>query len=152
MAWVAITSGMVETVLSGPELEAVRRVAGDAAGNDDDKLATVIGTVTDECRAKIEDCGENRLGAAGTLPERVHHHALAIIRQRLLTRLDLGVSEGRAAEYREALRFFDRVSECKVKIEAPDDEEVVTEAARPTVSVLNSGPTGMKRENIQGLF
>lgn len=152
MAWEAITSTDVETVLNGPELEAVRRVAGDAAGDDEDKLAAVIATVTNECRAFIEDCAENRLGAAGTLPERTHHAALAIIRYRLLTRLDIPVSDARTSEWREALRFFEKVGRCEVKVEAPEDADVVSEAPASTMTVIQSGPSQMTKDNIKGLF
>lgn len=153
MAWRAIIADDLETVLLGPELEAIRRVAGASDGSDDDKLGAVIATVTDECRAAIEDCPENRLGAAGTLPERVIHHALAIIRHRLLTRVKMASSEERTQEYRDARRFFERVSNCEVKIELPDDEDVVQEANTPEIDVvLETENQQMGKSNLQGLF
>jgi Protein of unknown function (DUF1320) len=150
--WIAITATDVESVMAGPELEAVRRAAGDADGDEADMLPAIITTVTNEIRAHIEDCSENRLGAAGTLPERVHHHALAVIRYRLLSRLDMGVGEGRQKEYDDATAFFRRVSECRVKIEQPDDADVVREANTPTVDVVTQTTQEMGKASLKGLF
>lgn len=150
--WRAITETDVETVLAGPELEAIRSAAGAADGDDADMLPAIIATVTDEVRAHIEDCAENRLGAAGTVPERVIHHALAIIRNRLLSRLGMEAGESRNVEYRDAVAFFRRVSECQVKIEQPDDADVVSEANTPTVDVVTSTTQQMGKANLKGLF
>lgn len=138
--------------MAGPELEAVRRAAGDAEGADADMLPAIIATVTDEVRAHIEDCPENRLGPAGTVPERTIHHALAIIRNRLLSRLNMEAGDSRNIEYRDAVAFFRRVSECRVKIELPDPAEVVEEAATPTVDVVSSTRQEMGKEKLSGLF
>lgn len=152
MAWSAITASDIEAALSGPELAAYRTKAGASDGSDEDKLASIIAQVTDEIRAHIEDCPENRLGAAGTLPERVHHHAVAIIRYRLMNRLGLGISEGRTQEYRDARTFLERVSECKVKIELPDSGDIVTEANTPKIAVVEKITQQAKRENLSGLY
>jgi hypothetical protein len=42
MAWSAITADDLETVLTGPELEAYRRKAGASDGSDDDKLQEIV--------------------------------------------------------------------------------------------------------------
>ena len=152
MAWRAITQADVETVLVGPELDAIRSAAGAADGSEDDKLSAIIATVTDECRAHIEDCPTNRLGAAGTLPERVIHHALAIIRTRLLSRLNMEQGETRANEHKEAVAFFQRVGECKVKIEQPDAEDIVEEANTPAMETVVSTTQQMTRDSLGGLF
>jgi len=150
--WRAITDLDVETVLSGPELEAIRSAAGDAEGDAADMLPAIITTVTDEVRAHIEDCPQNRLGPAGTVPERVIHHALAIIRNRLLSRLNMDAGDSRKVEHRDAVTFFQRVSECKVKIELPDAADVVSEANTPTVDVVVSTTQQMAKTGLKGLF
>lgn len=152
MSWRALTETDVETVLLGPELESFRSVAGAADGSEDDKLDAILATVTDECRAHIEDCATNRLGPAGTLPERVIHHALAIVRQRILSRIDIESSETRTREYKDAVAFFHRVSECKVKIEKPDPDEVVEEANTPKVETVVSSEPQMGKTQLGGLF
>lgn len=152
MAWRAITEADVETVLLGPELESLRSAAGSADGSEDDKLSAIIATVTDECRAHIEDCSTNRLGPAGTLPERVIHHALAIIRTRILSRIGMEQSEIRATEHKEAVAFFHRVSECKVKIEMPDAEDIVEETNTPSMETVTSSTPQMGKQSLGGLF
>lgn len=138
--------------MAGPELDAVRRAAGGSDGEDADMLPATIATVTDEVRAHIEDCPENRLGPAGTVPERAIHHALAIVRHRLLGRLNMDAGETRNAEYRDAVAFFRRVSECRVKIELPNPEDVVVEGNIPSTEVVTETPAQMGRTNLGGLF
>lgn len=152
MAWRAITEADVETVLLGPELDSFRSIAGAADGTDDDKLAEIIATVTDECRAHIEDCATNKLGPAGTLPERVIHHALAIIRTRLLSRINAEETEVRAREYKDAVAFFHRVSECKAKIEKPEPDEIVEESNTPSMETVISSEPKMGKAQLGGLF
>lgn len=150
--WRAITEDDVEASMAGPELEALRRAAGDSDGADEDKLPSIIATVTDEVRAHIEDCEENRLGPDGTVPERVIHHAVAIIRVRLLSRVDMDGGDLRTAEYRDAVTFFRRVSECRVRIEQPDPDEVVEESNSPTVDIVTSTDSQMHKDQLKGLF
>jgi len=150
--WLPITYTHVEAALSGPELQAYRRVAGDANGEDDDKLAEVIKQVTNEIRSHIEDCAENRLGADGTLPERLHYHAVAIIRNRLMNRLGMTISEGRKTEYEDAVKYLHRVSECKVKIERPDAEDIVEESSLPEIEIISGAPSESTREKLGGLY
>lgn len=152
MSWLAITYLDVEGSLSGPELQAYRRVAGNAAGENDDKLALTIKQVTDEFRGHIEDCAENKLGADGTLPERVHSHAVAIIRFHLLNRLGLTVSSGREKAYDVAVNFQHRVSACKVKIERPDAEDIVEESTTPEIETISGTETQSSRTQLGGLY
>lgn len=152
MAWLPITYLHVEAALSGPELQAYRRVAGNAAGEDDDKLAEVIKQVTNEARSHIEDCAENKLGADGTLPERLHYHAVAIIRNRLMNRLGMAISKGREDEFDAAMKYLHRVSECKVKIERPDAEDIVEEATIPEIETVSGAETQSSRDQLGGLY
>jgi len=152
MSWTALTSGDIESALSGPELEAYRRKAGAADGRDDDKLASTIAQVTDEIRSHIEDCPENKIGAAGTLPERVHFHAVVMVRNRLMNRLGIKISDGRVTEYRDAVRFFERVSECKVKIERPDTADIVEESNTPEIEAVTTQTVQSSRTKLSGLY
>ncbi len=150
--WRAITEADVETVLLGPELEAIRSAAGAADGSEDDKLDAIIEKVVNACRSHIEDCETNRLGPAGTLPERAIDHALVIIRTRLLSRINLELGETRAREHKEAVDFFHRVAECKVKIEMPDAEDIVQETNTPSMETVVSSTPQMGKQSLGGLF
>lgn len=116
MAWVTLTEDDARGALSAPELAAYQAAA---LGGGQDPLADITATAVHEARAHIADCAKNQLAEGLTVPERIVHHILAIIRFRMITRLDLEVSEDRRIEYRDARKFLERVSECKVAIELP---------------------------------
>lgn len=147
MAWVTITEAMAKGAMSSPELDAVN-LAAIASGQD--PLADITATAVQEARAHIADCASNSLAEGATVPERCVHHILAIIRFRMLTRIDMEVSEDRRTEYRSALRFFERVAECKVAIEAP---EGATEAsgATPSMETISSRTRVATRDSMKGL-
>ena len=147
MAWVEITEAMAKGAMSSPELDAIN-LAAIAGGQD--PLADITATAVQEARAHIADCAANSLAVGATVPERCVHHILAIIRYRMLTRIDMEVSEDRRAEYKAAMRFFERVAECKVSIESPDGE---TEESGSTTSVqtIDSRTRIATRNKLSGL-
>ncbi len=133
--------------MSSPELDAYNAAA---IGIGQDPLADITETAVQEARAHIADCATNSLGAGSTVPDRVVHHILAIIRYRMLTRLDMEVSEDRRTEYRAAMRFFERVAECKVGIEAPQGATEATGASAQTETLV-SRPRIAGRDQLKGL-
>lgn len=133
--------------MSSPELDAINAAA---IGLGQDPLADITATAVNEARAHIADFPSNRLAAGATVPERVVHHIVAIIRYRMMTRLDMSVSEDRRAEYRAATRFFERVSEGKVAIESPTGETEATSAGG-RVETLAQRPRIAGRNQLNGL-
>lgn len=115
--WRSLTTDDVLAAMNAPETAAYESAAI-APGQD--VLAEITTQVVQECRAHIADCDRNSLAPGETLPERVIYHAVALIRFRMLTRLDLQISEDRRREQRDAVEFFRRVSECKAAIEPGD--------------------------------
>lgn len=115
--WRELTEADVLGAMNAPETAAYRAAA---TGDGQDVLADITVQVVQECRAHIADCQHNTLAAGSTLPIRVIYHAVALIRFRMLTRLDIEVSDDRRREQRDAVEFFRRVSECKVAIEPGD--------------------------------
>lgn len=115
--WREITETDAHNAMNAAETAAYQ-VAVIGAGQD--PLAEITAQVVQECRGHIADCQHNTLAAGNTLPERTLYHALAMIRFRMLTRLDLEVSEDRRKEQRDAIAFFTRVADCKVAIEPGD--------------------------------
>ena len=113
-------------------------------------MQDAITAVTNQCRGYIADNSENRLAEGLTLPERVHLSALHIIRIELLTRLDIEASKDRVEARRDAIRFFERVSDGKVKIEQPtgatDDSGAVQ-----TIKVLSNHERQATRDTLSGL-
>jgi phage gp36-like protein len=107
----------VLAALNEPETSAYQVAA---TGIGQDVLGDITRQAVQECRAHIADCHRNSLAPGDSLPERVIYHTVALIRYRLMTRLDIEVSEDRRREQRDAIEFFRRVSECKVAIEPGD--------------------------------
>jgi phage gp36-like protein len=138
---------MVKGAMSSPELDAYN-LAAISVGQD--PLAEITETAVQEARAHIADCASNTLAAGSTVPERVIHHILAIIRFRMLTRVDGVVGDDRRTEYRDAKRFFERIAECKVTIEAPTG---ATEAsgATPSTETLSTRVRIAGRDQLSGL-
>jgi len=115
--WRELTEDDVLAALNEPETIAYQTAAVSAG---QDVLSEITAQVVQECRAHIADCRHNTLAAGNTLPDRVMYHAVALVRYRMMTRLDIEVSEDRRREQRDAVEFFRRVSECKAAIEPGD--------------------------------
>lgn len=108
-------------------------------------------TVVHEARGHIEDAPGNELAAGATIPERIKHHVLAIIRFRILTRLDIEVSSARTKEYDDARRFMERVSEGKVRIEKPEGAKDTSGGAGQSIDVVDYGPDTLDRAGLESL-
>lgn len=145
--WREITQADVEGVLSAPELAAYQAAA---AAESQDPMADAITAVVNQCRGYIADNAANQLAEGLTLPERVHLSALHIIRVELLTRLDIEASRDRADAKRDAIRFFERVAEGKVAIEAPAGA-VEASGSSPSMETLNSRERIADRSKLSGL-
>jgi hypothetical protein len=115
--WREITEADVLGAMNAAETAAYQAAV---TGDGQDPLADITAQVVQECRAHIADHATNTLAAGDTLPERVIYHAVALIRFRMLTRIDIEVSEDRRREQRDAVEFFRRVSEGKAAIEPGD--------------------------------
>lgn len=134
--------------MMGPELDALRAAAHRAG--DDDALPDTMEKAVDWARGFIGDCSKNRLAPGLTVPERVIHSLAAIVRVRVLTRLDITVSDGRMTEYKSAEKFFIRVSECKVSIEQPEGA-IADDGNNETIEVISSSEREATRDKLRGL-
>ena len=147
MAWITLTRDNVLSALNSAE-----EVAYNAAVTGDvDPAEEILLTAVHEARGHIEDHPGNRLAAGATIPQRIEHHVLAIVRFRILTRLDIEVSKARTQEYVDARRFLERVSEGKVSIEKPEGEVDTSGAASGTMEVVDFGPDVLDREGLNAL-
>jgi len=131
MSWIYIDEDAVLTRLAGTELDAYRTKA--LAAGQADPLPEIIDGAVQEARSRIAACAKNELGDAGTIPDGLLHHLLAIIRYRLLTRIPINIREERRTEYQDALAFFREVADCQVAIEHPDSGEA-SQSPRPLIT------------------
>jgi len=147
MSWITLTANDARSAMNAAELSAYQVAV---IGVDQDPLADITETAVNEARGFIGDCKENQLAEGLTVPERIVHHVLAIIRFRMLTRLDLTVSDDRRTEYKDARRFLERVSECKVQIEQPVGA-VDTSGASQSIELVESTTKQWTRKKQSGL-
>ena len=146
--WRPLTETDVLGVLNSAELAAYQAAV---VGTGQDPLADATAAVVNQCRGYIADNPSNSLAAGLTLPERVHLSALHIIRVEMLTRLDLEVSKDRADAKRDAIRFFERVSEGKVTIEQPTENPDTETSSTPAMTTIASRTRVATRETLAGL-
>lgn len=124
MSWIAITEAHVLTVMSGPELDALRAAALDAGQAD--PLQPTIDQVTDLVRGYA--AGVVVLGASGTIPQKLLAPALDIIASRIPQRVDQSPSDGRAAKETAAISLLKDVAAGRFKIEEPTTASTETSA------------------------
>ena len=136
MSWSALTTANVKTRLTGAELAAMQTAALSAGQTD--PLPDIITQVTDEVRGYVAANRKNTLGAAGTLPSKLHGAALAMIRYRLATRLPVKslLTEDRVKENEAAIRLMEQVAAGKFSIEDPTSGDrsgvSIEQASTPT--------------------
>jgi hypothetical protein len=145
--WRELTEADVQGIMAEPELAAYQAAA---IATEQDPMADAISAVVNQCRGYIADNPSNQLAEGTTLPERVHLSALHIIRVELLTRLDLEVSEDRRRAKADAIRFFERVADGRVAIEAPAGA-TEDSGSGPRMETLNSRERVADRSKLSGL-
>jgi hypothetical protein len=145
--WRELTEADVLGVLNSAEFNAYQAAV---IGGGQNPMTDAITAVTNQCRGYIADNPSNSLAAGLTLPERVHLSALHLVRVEMLTRLDLEVSKDRESAKRDAIRFFERVSEGRVAIEQPDGE-IDSSSPPATIENVSTHDRLMTRQNLSGL-
>lgn len=147
MSWRELTEADVIGVMSAAEKSAYQ-VAVIGVGQN--PMNDAIRVVANQCRGYIADNQANSLAAGLTLPERVHMSALHLIRVEMLTRLDLEVSKDRESAKRDAIRFFERVSEGMVAIEQPEGA-LDTGSPASTIETISTNDRQATRAKLAGL-
>ncbi len=147
MAWITLTQDNLLSALNASEAAAYNAAVTGAI----DPADEIILTAVHEARGHIEDAPGNELAAGATIPERIQHHVLSIIRFRILTRLDIEVSKARTKEYDDARRFLERVSEGKVRVEKPEGAKDTSGGTSDNIDVVDYGPDTLDREGLNAL-
>lgn len=120
--WRAITEEDVRSSINSIEDDATRLKY--LAGDQEDPLVEIIAQVTREVRDAIRSGAYFWMPDDETIvPEGAVHHAVAIIRHRLMSRYDVKVEEARLMEYREAIAYLRDVSRGIRKVENPSGGE-----------------------------
>jgi phage gp36-like protein len=145
--WREITEEDILSVLNSTEAAVYQNTL---AGDDQDVLDEITIKVVQHARGYIADHPANQLAAGDTLPDRCIRPACHLIRKDLLTRLDMELSEDRRRDATEALRFFERVADGKVTIEAPDGA-TEDSGSTPRMETIASRDRIATRQKLSGL-
>lgn len=132
--WISITEADLLTALSGPELEAYRNAA--LASGQPDPVAPTMAQIIALVRGYVGAWGRNRLGEAGTIPEKLLAPALDLIAARIPQRVRVNPSDSRKLAAQSALRLLEQVANGQFDIEEPlvETAERSNNGARPSIS------------------
>jgi phage gp36-like protein len=148
--WITLTEDDVLTRLAGAELNAAKTAA--KAVGQVNPLPDVLNQVTQEVRARVAACSQNRLGEGSTIPEELKAAALDLARYRLCTRLPVPslITPQREAEYKDALALLRDVAACSFRIEQPAtiSDQVI---AGPAVQLVTANRRKATRCDLEGL-
>jgi hypothetical protein len=147
MSWISITEADVQTRLSAGELSAFKNAA--LVVGQVNPLPEIITGVVLEIRNAVANNDSNTLGDGETIPQGALHHALAIIRYRLATRLPgmaRLIDELRRREYEDAVSWL----RSKPRVEAPAVAAEI-QIGGPAAVVVGSRTRLNTRETMAGL-
>lgn len=148
MSWTAITQDDLLSAMSETESTAYRTKL--IATGQTDPFDEIKEQVTREIRGAIRSNPRNSVDTdTTTLPASAHYHAVVLIRHRLLTRVDIEVSDARREEYRTAQSYLKQVAKDLI-VESPtgaDSDE--TDFPTPKVSAVRKRKFG--RSNQDGI-
>lgn len=149
--WVPITIADVKSVLSDTEYDKITNAklapGQTGAGVVLESIARVVRMVRGKARIK------NSLGQAGTIPDEVMDAALAILRQRIFTRIpNVGLlGEDRRSEVRDANALLRDLAKGDLEIESPAEESDEISGATGGSEVVMSRPDNVGGSRLSGL-
>lgn len=147
--WTEITESDLQAALNGTESSEYQSALLKAGQTS--PLPGIISQVTAEVRGSVRSCRDNTLDPASesTIPNSLRHHAMAIIRYRLLSGFVGEISAARTEEWRQANRVMEQVRSCSFRIEEPST--AIGEPAPKSVGPSFSTPTRTQsREQANG--
>lgn len=147
--WTTITSDQVMSRLSATERSAI-----EAAQGEGDQLTQVLSDVVDTVRGNII-AGGNRLGPAGTTPDQLKIHVMAMaiwLWINSLSKNEKVQTPARQKNYDDAIATLKDVAAGKIKIEVPDSATAV-DAPGPVaqVQVANKTTRQATRNSLKNL-
>lgn len=120
MSWVTFTADHVRARLAARELEVYQDTATvDAGDTPEQRLDSIVAQVCDQFRGAIRmNPLVTAIGAAGTLPDFCIAHAAVVARVALvgMNPVPEGMTDPRRDEYREAMKFLERLKDAPVSL------------------------------------
>jgi phage gp36-like protein len=134
MAWIALTSEIVEKRLTGPEIQAIQTAVlavGPEPPAQSDPIPEEIEDASNEIRGYVAACVRNiPLAPKPLVPDKLKNAAAAIIIYKLCTRLPTSIllTPDRIRDYEKAMEQLREVAACKFAIDRPvvvDEVEII---------------------------
>lgn len=155
MAWITPTLELCRTRITGAEWNGLQNAAKSADQDGEAMAQQVIDTQVQRIRGRVAACKENRLGAAGTIPDELQSAFLACWVYDFITRLPAMrglLDEQRVRAWEAAERELRDAAACNIAIVPPAEAAPDTQqAAGPTV-ISNPGKRWASRQDLGGLF
>lgn len=119
MAWITLTTTQVREQLTDEEITAAEG-AGEDDGIDNAKLDGILRKTINQVRGYVGACERNLpLGDAGDIPDECENAAVVLVRHSLAASVpgyDDAQGNDRRDEWREALKFLEKVARCEIAI------------------------------------
>lgn len=119
--WIQLDESILSTVLNKSELT---RVTSDRASCEVDPVPGILSDVATMIRGRIRSGGRSEVqGDALSIPDELAYVAGALVRQRILTRLSLSITDDRKREYEDAMTTLREISSGEYVIAATAAEK-----------------------------
>jgi phage gp36-like protein len=152
MAWLTLTSAMLEELMAGPEFSSVTTAAKAAGQDAAEMVANALARVTQEARGYIGS--RYALGPDGTVPDEVQGACLAIARVDVLTRipgLKYLLTKERTEAAKEGRWLFGRIGKGSFAI-VESDAPAADQPAAPIIGVIKTRIPRYSRESLDRLY
>lgn len=138
--WVAITEDDLKDAKVAQLVEAYKTAA--LGSGQTNPIPRVIANVVARIRAEIAGCARNRLDAdPNKIPTDLKSLAVRMVCRELQSRLRLPLKDDEKEEWRQDVRYLERIANCEVPVAEPDnpaaDPNLQAAAARPSTWAPN---------------
>jgi hypothetical protein len=132
MNWISITTQDLNDTKVGKLVEACRTKAL-ASGQSDPSLR-IIESVVSRIRSEIKGCASHSLDSdLATIPKDLKSLATRMILRELQSRLQIELNQDEREEWRQDIRYLERIASCEIPVLAPDSPES-TSSVQPSGS------------------
>lgn len=155
MAWITPTLDLCRTRITGAEWNSLQSAAKATDQDGQDMAQQVIATQVQRIRGRVAAWKENRLGAAGTIPDELQSAFLALWVYDFITRLPSMralLDDQRVDAWKSAERELEHVAAGKIAVVPPADEAPEAQQVNGPAVAVNAGKRWASRESLGGLF
>lgn len=120
--WITLTAADLQVAKVSALVDALREAA--LGAGQADPSTEVIATVTQRIRSEVAGCANNVLDADETkIPRDLKSLALRMILRELQSRLQITLNDDEREEWRQDIRYMERIAGCEIPVAAADTPE-----------------------------